>query len=620
MAGHVVSGLNATGMVAVITGSTRGIGRALAEELAGRGAHVVVYGRGNNAVADANAAIGRDGASLSGIAADVFDAAAAERLFEHAVGRFGRVDLLVNNAGISGPVGRKLWDLSHEEFEEVARVNITGSFNVASAAMRRMVAQGSGRIVNVSSGAFETTAPDIAAYGISKYGLEGLTAHLARDAEGTGVTVTTLRLGSVRTDMTRAAFAWSQSELLPDPATVVPAFMEAIAAPAECVHGRALAAWRLLHDRDAELYARSPLAASPTFSYPQYRHEGRPVERDSRDSLVYDRAENTYGPSPMVADALSRALRDRPLAVYPDDGHCRLRACLASFHDIPEDWFAIGNGSWEVLDRVLEMLAARGDEVVSNKPGWFGFSMLCRRKGLENRQVPFNIGRGSNRPGHNLDAIAAAVTPRTRLIYLISPSNPEGIVLKKADFEAFIEKIPPGIPILLDEAYAEYADDPDRLDAIAAVRETDRPLIALRTFSKFYALASARVGYGVARPSLARLLDRGERIFNISALSEIAAIAAMGDAPHAEHVRQKTISERRRMEKSLAELGIGFVPSQGPFMLLELPCDLKAFCGAYAERGIFLGEKAFYKDRYVLFPIATPDRNDTNMAVLKTVL
>nr|WP_246805336.1 SDR family NAD(P)-dependent oxidoreductase [Mesorhizobium mediterraneum] len=611
-------GAGVAGLVIVVTGSTRGIGRALAEAFAAMGAHVVVSGRNPEAVANAVAAIAIASGSVSGIAADIGEAAGAEKLIQHAAQRFGRIDVLINNAGVSGPVGRKMWELSGDEVEDVLRVNVLGAFNCAAAAMRRMVQQGSGRIVNVSSGATELTAPHISAYGISKYGLEGLTAHLARDAEDTGVIVTTLRLGSVRTDMTRAAFSWSQAELLPEPETLAPAFLEIITAAGELVHGRGIAAWRLLQSPQAELHAKSQLALSPSFSYPQYRHNGQLVERDGNVCAVYDRAENTFGPSPLVKEALGRAVENRPLAVYPDDKHAGLRTALSSFYDLPEDWFAVGNGSWEVLDRILEVFAGPGDQVVSNKPGWFGFSMLCRRKGLENIRVPFEIGKESNHPGHNLAAIAAAVTPRTRLIYLISPSNPEGIVLKKADFEAFLGEIPAEIPVLIDEAYVEYADDPERLDAISTARAMERPVIALRTFSKFYALASARVGYAVGRPSVIDLIDRSERIFNVSALSEIAAVAAMQDRTHADRVRRDTIDERRRIEKSLGPMGLDFVASQAPYMLVELPCDLQAFCEAYAKRGIFVGEKAFYKEKYVLFPVATPDRNDVNLSVLRT--
>ena len=601
------------GMRVVVTGGTRGIGLAVAQGFAAAGAHVAVISRNAGEAKAVAAAIGHP---AIGFGADVTNAQAVDRAFEAIDAAFDGIDLLINSAGVPGPTDRRpAWDVSTAEVEDVLAVNLVGAYAAAVAAIRVMRKRGKGgRIINVSTGAVNRPTPGLTAYAVSKCGLEGLTRQLAVEAGSAGISVTALRLGSVRTAMTKAAFGAAKASLLPDPESVVPAFLTLARAPAELVQGRSFAGWHLLADPETELRTASPLAHSRLFHYPSYSHNGRPVARTDPDFRIYDRAENQFGASPNVAKALMAELATRPLSVYPDETHAPLRDALAARFDLSPDCFAIGNGSWELLDRLLELFTQPGDEVIAGKPGWFGFQMLCDKRALSMVKVP--LMKTAAGLDHDLAAVAAAVGPGTRLIYLISPSNPEGVVLRRDALLAFLEQVPAEIPILLDEAYFEFADDPEAISAREVIAHSSRPIFGLRTFSKFHALAAMRVGYAYGRAEHIALLNRGERIFNISHLSEIAAIAALQDTAHQEFVRASTITERKRIETTARGLGLDVIASQAPYVLIELPCALADVVQLFAEEGIFLGAKAFYKNKYILFPVGRPDDNLRNLALL----
>ncbi|WP_264212623.1 SDR family NAD(P)-dependent oxidoreductase [Leisingera thetidis] len=585
----------------MITGGTRGIGLAVAKGFAAAGARVAITGRSSSKVQAAAAEIGHDALGLTtGLNGD----GSLEAAFARVEAAWGGLDILINNAGMSGPAAEVLWELPPEAFDEVMHVNATGAFRAASQAAALMQRQGTGgRIIHVSSGAVESPAQSTGAYAVSKFALEGLSRQLAADAGAAGIVSCTLRLTGIHTDMTEQALGAVRASMLPEPDTVVPAFLRLAEAPAGAVSGRSFSAPRMLDAPETELAAQSPLAASVPFTYKKYTHNGRDVVRGDPDFRIFDRAENQYGASPKVIEAVTRELQLRPASIYPDESHAGLTAALAAEYGLTPAHFAIGNGSWEVLDRFLEIFTQPGDEVIGGKPGWFGFNMLCRKRGLTVRKVPMRLRNGQ--PEHDLNAVAAAVTPVTRLVYLISPSNPEGAVLNRNALLAFLDKLPAGLPVLLDEAYFEYCDDPEAISAAGLLERRERPIFGLRTFSKFYALASMRVGYAYGRPEHIQLLNCAERIFSISHLSEKAAIAALQDQAHRKLVRDSTLAQRRRMEEELQAMGLSYFPSQAPFMLAELPAPLKDVVARFAQEGVILGEKAFYKSKFTMLPVST---------------
>jgi gluconate 5-dehydrogenase len=242
-AARAVESATVSGKRVLITGSTRGIGLALAAAFACRGAIVVVHGRHENDVRRAAAAIARAvGAPdrVHGVALDLAEPGAGRKLVDHVESELGALDIVINNAGIHDPRRKPIWSTSSEEMQRALTVNCLAAFDVSVAAVRSMMAHGiAGRIINISSGAADSrhiTAAGIASYGISKIALEGLSEYLAAEADG--ITVVTLRPDSIATDMVSPLYPPEQRWRMLSPDSMVPAVMHLVSAPSEQVHGK----------------------------------------------------------------------------------------------------------------------------------------------------------------------------------------------------------------------------------------------------------------------------------------------------------------------------------------------------------------------------------------------
>jgi NAD(P)-dependent dehydrogenase (short-subunit alcohol dehydrogenase family) len=237
----------------LITGSTRGIGRALADGFARQGATVVVHGRREvDARQTASAISGPQLSNLRavGIGADLSSAGAGRRLVDRAISELGGLDLVVNNAAIHDPTRKPIWVTSSEEMHEILRVNVLAPFDVSVSAIAGMLARGiEGRVINISTDAAnpaQVAAGGVASYGISKFAVEGLSCYLA--AEAPGITVATLRPGAIDTDMVRPLFPRDERWLMLPPESVVPAVLHLATAPREHVHGRVFEQLTLLRE------------------------------------------------------------------------------------------------------------------------------------------------------------------------------------------------------------------------------------------------------------------------------------------------------------------------------------------------------------------------------------
>lgn len=601
--------------VVVITGSTQGVGLAVARAFAKRGAIIVINGRRADAVAATLTTLQREGARVSGVVADVSDADGAARLIRDAVASSGRIDVLINNAAIAGAIA-PAWKITAAEFDEALRNNLSGPVLCMQEAIRWFRANNRpGRVINVSTIATESTYPNFLCYSTTKTALEVAMRHFAGDLPQADVVVTALVLPSVQTERKFAA-DWASTELLPPVESVVPAFEHVATAPAGEVHGRVISAARFNESPRAEASLAGISATRKRILYDPLVIAGKPADRDPNKLVLLDRAENQFGTSPKAVEAIRQSLASHPPAFYPDERFSALSQALAAEHRLAPDCFSLGPGSWELISRIVGMFAKPGEEVVSNGPGWFGFNSVCQRNGVKQVLVPFDRGEAGNAASHNLRAVRKAITPRTRLVYLISPSNPEGVVLKNNEFREFLADIPPELPIMIDEAYVEYSSDPDCLDVAALVREGRHSIIGLRTFSKFYALAGLRVGYAFAQPELADLIRRQEHIFTISHVGAVAAIAALGDVEHRTRVRQSALEARRFMQRGLDSIGLKHIPSEAPFIFASATRDFETCTDRLAEKGIVIARYRFHGGEMVLLPVGTEAQNATILDVL----
>lgn len=607
-------------LVVVITGSTRGIGRVIACAFAAKGARVVVNGRDQATLDKVVQEISAQGGAVHGVCCDVSTDSGASALLEASLQAFGRVDVLINNAAVAGPWGVKGWEAGVPDFEATMRANVTGPFACTKQTIDWMVRNGRpGRIVNVSSIAVEGNYTGILAYGVSKSALEAYTKYLAADLGSSGISVVTISPHSVRTEA-KAARRWDEAELLPPAECLVPAFEYAVLASAHMIHGRTISTARFLEDAYAESMLASPLSAARRIAYPPMVRSGKVVERDPAVYTLMDRAENRYGPAPSVQALLAQNVNPNIVTYYPDQDYGRLRRALATEHNLPVESFVVGNGSWEIISRLVQEFVKPGEEVVSNNPGWFGFNLVCNRRGVALKRVPFTLQSGNERPHHNLEGILGAIGPRTRLVYLISPSNPEGVTLKHDEFAAFLAKVPADLPVIVDEAYLEYADDPEMLDTAKLLRQGDHLLVGLRTFSKFYGLAGLRIGYAYTKPAFAELLQRHGQIFNVSGIAEAAAVASLGDSTHRASLSARFTEERQAFFNALSELRLRYIPSHAPYVLVEKVAPLPQFFGQFEAAGIYIPNFEFYDGEFFMLPIGTKEENRRNLEILKSLL
>src|SRR5882757_1097064 len=295
------------------------------------------------------------------------------------------------------------------------------------------------------------------------------------------------------------------------------------------------------------------LAKPSVLTQPVYE-PGKPIEYVARE-LGLDAAtiiklasnENPWGPSPRAVEAAKRAIEAGEL--YPDGGCYELRQKLAAKWRLGADQFVIGNGSNEILELLGHVFVGAGDEVVMGAPAFVVYKLVTLLFGAKAIEVPLADFR------HDLPAIARAVTPKTKLVFVASPNNPTGTANTEADLLAFVRALPEHVICVVDEAYAEFVENPPDLRPL--VRE-GRKVVCLRTFSKIYGLASLRVGYGYASAEIVALLNRVRQPFNVNAIGQAAAIAALDDQAFATKCAKENRKGLVQLEAGFKKLGLEF--------------------------------------------------------------
>jgi histidinol-phosphate aminotransferase len=355
---------------------------------------------------------------------------------------------------------------------------------------------------------------------------------------------------------------------------------------------------------------------NPTvLSQPTYE-PGKPIEDVARE-LGLDPAtiiklasnENPLGPSPRARDAARRALDDA--ALYPDGGCVALRSLLAQRHGLAPEQFVVGNGSNEILELLGHVFLSPCDESVMGAPAFIVYKLVTLLFGARPVEVPLVAHR------HDLDAMAAAITPRTKLVFLASPNNPTGTTNTAEDILAFARALPEHVVFVLDEAYAEYVDNPPDLRPLIA---EGRKVICLRTFSKIFGLASLRVGYGYGSAELISLLQRVRQPFNVNAIAQAAARAALDDGDWMEQCRSQNRAGLAQLAAGFSELGREFVPSEGNFMLVHVG-DGAAVFSALQRRGVIVRPVAPYgMPAWVRVTVGTAEQNERFLRELRLLL
>ncbi|RYZ06610.1 MAG: histidinol-phosphate transaminase [Myxococcales bacterium] len=312
---------------------------------------------------------------------------------------------------------------------------------------------------------------------------------------------------------------------------------------------------------------------------------GKPIEELARELGITDAVklasnENPLGPSPRALEAAARVVADSHR--YPDGAAYGLRAKLAAKHGVSMEEVLLGAGSNELLDLAVRVFCTRDSHIVFADPAFVVYRIAALTCG-----VPFTAVPLTAELRHDLPAMAAAVTPQTRLMFVANPNNPTGTHVGRAAVEKLLREVPPEVIIVMDEAYLEYADAPDYPDSLE-LRGLRERLLVLRTFSKIYGLAAFRVGYAVGPKQLIDYMNRVRAPFNVSTLAQAAATAALDDQAHVQSARELNARERARVSAALRGLGLTVAPSQANFVLVDLQRPARPVYDALLKKGVIV--------------------------------
>ncbi len=346
---------------------------------------------------------------------------------------------------------------------------------------------------------------------------------------------------------------------------------------------------------------------------------GRPIEEVARALGIADAAsiiklasnENPLGPSPRAIAAMHAQAAQ--MHIYPDGDSYYLRQALARRLDVPPDWLFFGHGSNEILALLGHVYLQRGTSAVVSQHAFIVYKLVAALYEAEVIEVP------AREYGHDLDAMRAVIRPDTRLVFVANPNNPTGTMVEEGALYAFLRGLPPHVVAVLDEAYLEVLPHAARPDLLRAVRE-GLPVFVLRTFSKGYGLAGLRIGYAVARPEGIGLLNRVRQPFNINAMAQAAALAALDDTAHLAATLDTVQAGLAQLEEGLRGLGLAWVPSRVNFLLVRVGSGREVF-EALQRRGVIARPvDAYGLPAWIRVSVGTRAENARFLAALAEVM
>jgi histidinol-phosphate aminotransferase len=345
---------------------------------------------------------------------------------------------------------------------------------------------------------------------------------------------------------------------------------------------------------------------------------GKPIEEVARElglapSSIIKLAsnENPRGPSPKAVAAIAQAAAD--ITRYPDGNAFALKQALAARLSVDPAQVVLGNGSNDILELVTQAFLRPGDEAVYSQHAFAVYPLATQARGATGVVVP------ARDYGHDLPAMLTAITPRTRIVFVANPNNPTGHWIAPDVMQAFVAAVPPGVVLVLDEAYNEYLEASQQAHATRWIARHPN-LVVSRSFSKAYGLAALRVGYGVMDAALADLVNRVRQPFNVNALAQAAALAALADTDYVEESRRLNRQGLAQLAAGFAALGVTALPSHGNFVLVKVGDAAKAY-GALLRQGVIVRPVANYGlPEWLRVTVGLPDENARFLAALAAAL
>jgi len=343
---------------------------------------------------------------------------------------------------------------------------------------------------------------------------------------------------------------------------------------------------------------------------------GKPIEETARElgldpETIVKLAsnENPLGPAPAAIEAMKSEAAG--VHIYPDGGGYKLRQALADHHGLGLENVVLGNGSNEIIELLCHCFLNPKAELIAAEHAFVVYKLMATLFGAKYVEVadPDFI--------HDLEGMADAITEDTRLVFIANPNNPTGTMVNQEALDRFMDRLPDHVAAVLDEAYYEFLDDAP--DTVKYVRE-GRNVCVLRTFSKAYGLAGLRIGYGLASPQVAAILQKARQPFNANSMAQAAALAAMNDTEHVAKTMQTNREGLAYYEQAFAARGLEYVPSAANFVLVKVG-DGDDLFAKMLRKGVIVRAMSGYKlPEWVRISIGTMPENERCIEVLDEVL
>jgi len=343
---------------------------------------------------------------------------------------------------------------------------------------------------------------------------------------------------------------------------------------------------------------------------------GKPMDELEREYGVTNAIklasnENPWGPSPKAVAAIGAMLGN--LHRYPDGSSYYLTEAVARWIGAAPEEIVLGNGSNEVIEFLVKAFVGTGDAVITSHPSFLMYQKFVQVRGGENIVIPLR------EMAHDLEAIAAAVTDRTRLIFIDNPNNPTGTLIEKETFDRFLAGLPQSVIVVIDEAYVDFVEPEQRIDILGHIRQSEQipAVVSLRTFSKAFGLAGLRVGFGVMHREVAALLHRVRQPFNINLPAQAGALAALGDGDHYDKTLRGTAEGRAWLSAAVTELGCQPYPSHTNFFLIDVRGDATRLYEAMLYKGVIVRSmKAYGYPEFIRITVGTAEENQRFVTAL----
>ncbi|HEV2686201.1 MAG TPA: histidinol-phosphate transaminase [Actinomycetota bacterium] len=368
----------------------------------------------------------------------------------------------------------------------------------------------------------------------------------------------------------------------------------------------------------------STATSGPSELAPDYvRHiapyvPGKPIEELAREyGLAEDEIvklasnENPRGPSPKAREAIMAACAG--ITRYPDGNGFALKSALAARYRIDRGQIVLGNGSNEVLELASQAFLRPGDQAVYAQHAFAVYPLATQARGANGIEVP------ARDYGHDLQAMAAAITSRTRIVFVANPNNPTGTWLAPSEVKAFLSSVPPDCLVVLDEAYDEYLEPSQRSPSASWIEEHPN-LIVSRTFSKAYGLAGLRVGFGMMEARVSDMLNRVRQPFNVSSVAQAAALAALADSEYVAESARLNRAGLAQLGAALDAMGVRYIPSHANFLLVYVGDGARVYEHLLRQAVIVRPVANYGLPAHIRVTVGLPEENRRFLTALESAL